>query len=267
MAYSAAFKCLAGCPGRYPLTQPIYRCPTCDGLLDVAHDIDKLRDRSAATWMKLFDERYKRTVWPYGSGVWGKREWVAPEVSDDAIVSMDEGGTNLFWAERYGRTLGLDDVWVSDHLLSVPDPTVPVLEGWTTLVALAGATERIGLGTLVLSAMLLVLEKMLRLFDFVATEGGPVSVVWRMLANLIPEYLSLGIPDEAWKASAVLGKNYPGTYWYRQSLRLLHSEQNKTGMWTASASKPGALPSESTKKSRKAPKATGYPQGQKPSGQ
>ncbi|WP_293700333.1 MULTISPECIES: LPS export ABC transporter permease LptF [unclassified Sphingopyxis] len=49
-------------------------------------------------------------------------------------------------------------------------------------------------GTLVLSAMLLVLEKMLRLFDFVATEGGPVSIVWRMLANLIPEYLSLGIP-------------------------------------------------------------------------
>ncbi len=42
--------------------------------------------------------------------------------------------------------------------------------------------------------MLLVLEKMLRLFDFVAAEGGPVSVVWRMLANLIPEYLSLGIP-------------------------------------------------------------------------
>ena len=42
--------------------------------------------------------------------------------------------------------------------------------------------------------MLLVLDKMLRLFDFVAAEGGPVSVVWRMLANLIPEYLSLGIP-------------------------------------------------------------------------
>jgi lipopolysaccharide export system permease protein len=49
-------------------------------------------------------------------------------------------------------------------------------------------------GTLVLAAMLLVLDKMLRLFDFVVTAGGPVSVVWRMLANLIPEYLSLGIP-------------------------------------------------------------------------
>jgi lipopolysaccharide export system permease protein len=48
--------------------------------------------------------------------------------------------------------------------------------------------------TLAIAAMLLLLDKMLRLFDFVAAEGGPVSVVWRMLANLIPEYLSLGIP-------------------------------------------------------------------------
>jgi lipopolysaccharide export system permease protein len=48
--------------------------------------------------------------------------------------------------------------------------------------------------TLIIAAMLLVLDKMLRLFDFVATEGGPVSVVWRLLANLLPEYLSLGIP-------------------------------------------------------------------------
>ena len=50
------------------------------------------------------------------------------------------------------------------------------------------------LSTLVIAAMLLLLDKMLRLFDFVAAEGGPVSVVWRMLANLIPEYMSLGIP-------------------------------------------------------------------------
>jgi lipopolysaccharide export system permease protein len=48
--------------------------------------------------------------------------------------------------------------------------------------------------TLIIAAMLLVIEKMLRLFQFVAAEGGPVSVVWRLLANLLPEYLSLGIP-------------------------------------------------------------------------
>src|SRR5687768_1473057 len=48
--------------------------------------------------------------------------------------------------------------------------------------------------TLIISAMLLVLDRMLRLFDFVASEGGPLNVVWRMLANLLPEYLGLGIP-------------------------------------------------------------------------
>jgi lipopolysaccharide export system permease protein len=48
--------------------------------------------------------------------------------------------------------------------------------------------------TLIISAMLLVLDRMLRLFDFVATEGGPIGVVWKMLANLLPEYLGLGIP-------------------------------------------------------------------------
>src|SRR3954468_15008141 len=50
------------------------------------------------------------------------------------------------------------------------------------------------LGTLCLAAMLLLMDRMLRLFDFVVSEGGPVTVVWRMLANLIPEYLGLAIP-------------------------------------------------------------------------
>ncbi len=49
-------------------------------------------------------------------------------------------------------------------------------------------------GSLILAAMLLVLDKMLRLFQYVVEAGGPVSVVWRMLANLLPEYLALGIP-------------------------------------------------------------------------
>jgi lipopolysaccharide export system permease protein len=48
--------------------------------------------------------------------------------------------------------------------------------------------------TLVLAAMLLLLDKMLRLFDFVVSEGGPVNIVWQMLANMIPEYMALGIP-------------------------------------------------------------------------
>ncbi|HEY4547595.1 MAG TPA: LptF/LptG family permease [Pedomonas sp.] len=50
------------------------------------------------------------------------------------------------------------------------------------------------LATLVVSALLLLLDKMLRLFTFVMDEGGPVTVVWQMLGNLIPQYLALGIP-------------------------------------------------------------------------
>ena len=35
------------------------------------------------------------------------------------------------------------------------------------------------IGSLILAAMLLLLDKMLRLFQFVVDSGGPVSVVWR----------------------------------------------------------------------------------------
>ncbi len=42
------------------------------------------------------------------------------------------------------------------------------------------------IGSLVLAAMLLLLDKMLRLFQYVVDAGGPVSVVWRMLAYLLP---------------------------------------------------------------------------------
>lgn len=50
------------------------------------------------------------------------------------------------------------------------------------------------LAVFLIAASLLLLDKMLKLFDFVATEGGPVSVVFSMLANLLPEYASLAIP-------------------------------------------------------------------------
>jgi threonine synthase len=112
MEYRAVFKCIAGCPGEFDLEQAIYRCPTCGDLLEVSHDLDALRQSSASEWKRLFDDRYKRTEWPYGSAVWGKKEWVCPGVRDENIVSMDEGGTNLMWAERFGRELGMDELWI-----------------------------------------------------------------------------------------------------------------------------------------------------------
>ncbi len=110
--YDAWFECFEGCEGRFELTDVIYRCPRCGSLLDVAHDVDALASRSASAWMRLFDERYMRSSWPFGSGVWGKLEWVYPHIDHDSVVSFAEGGTNLMWAERYGRELGVPDLWV-----------------------------------------------------------------------------------------------------------------------------------------------------------
>ena len=130
-AYRAVFRCAAGCPGDHSIWQPIYHCPRCGDLLQVVHDLDALRHRSSVAWMRLFDDRYKRTIWPYGSGVWGKKEWLCPEIRDENVVSMDEGGTNLFWAERYGAQIGVDDLWVkmcgNSHTGSFKDLGMTVL--------------------------------------------------------------------------------------------------------------------------------------------
>ncbi|MBM4136236.1 MAG: threonine synthase [Nitrospira sp.] len=113
MSYRAWFQCInEQCRASYPLNSIVYRCKTCGSLLEVHHDLQALAQSDARAWMKLFENRYKSTEWPYGSGVWGKKEWVLPQIDNDNIVSLYEGGTNLFWAERFGKMLGLDDLWI-----------------------------------------------------------------------------------------------------------------------------------------------------------
>jgi len=113
MQYKAWFQCInPQCKERYPLNTIIYRCKTCSSLLEVQHDTDALARRDAKAWMKLFEDRYKSTQWPYGSGVWGKKEWILPQIDNENIVSLYEGGTNLFWADRFGKLIGLDNLWI-----------------------------------------------------------------------------------------------------------------------------------------------------------
>jgi lipopolysaccharide export system permease protein len=50
------------------------------------------------------------------------------------------------------------------------------------------------LAVFVVAASLLMLDKMLKLFDFVGSQGGPVQVVFSLLMNMVPEYASLAIP-------------------------------------------------------------------------
>lgn len=131
MNYNAHFRCFRGCGGEYSIYDVIYTCPACGGLLEVHHDIDALRQRSAGDWKTLLEGRTGTTEWPYGSGVWAMKEWVVPDLIDDNVVSMAEGGTNLFWAERLGDQIGLSDLWVkmcgNSHTGSFKDLGMTVL--------------------------------------------------------------------------------------------------------------------------------------------
>ena len=109
MSFSAEFRCIAGCHGAYPLEQVIYRCPSCGDLLEVVHDMAALRERSADAWKALFAERWRSVDEPWGSGVWGKHEWVAPQLAAENIVSFAEGVTHLTRVPGYA---GLGDVRV-----------------------------------------------------------------------------------------------------------------------------------------------------------
>ncbi len=129
--YNSWLECIRGCGRRYSIYDVVYRCEDCGGLLDVMHDVEALQDRSAAAWMQLFERRTRSNEWPYGSGVWGKKEWVCPQVANENVVSMYEGHTNCFWAERLGKEIGVSDLWVklcgNSHTGSFKDLGMTVL--------------------------------------------------------------------------------------------------------------------------------------------
>ncbi len=113
MTYQPWFECIR-CGRRYSIDDVVTRCEDCGGLLDVEHDTQALEDRSAKEWKELFKERICSSRWPYTSGVWGKKEWVAPEIDPDSIVSLGEGNTPLLRVERLGREIGIPDLWVKE---------------------------------------------------------------------------------------------------------------------------------------------------------
>lgn len=129
--YHAAFHCINGCPGEYALNEIIYQCPKCHDLLEVVHDPAPLRMTPPEDWKDIFDSRFMRTAWPYGSGVWGKKEFICPDIMDENIVSTCEGGSNLFWAEQLGYQWGLEDLWIkqcgNSHTGSFKDLGMTVL--------------------------------------------------------------------------------------------------------------------------------------------
>ena len=126
MNFHAWFECFSGCGVRYRVDQIVYRCESCGGLLEVRHDIDALKQRSAADWKQLFDSRLGRL-----SGVWSKKEVVLPELEDKSIVSLGEGHSPLIQSERFAQHLGIDEIYIkqcgTSHTGSFKDLGMTVL--------------------------------------------------------------------------------------------------------------------------------------------
>ncbi len=141
-SFRAWFTCFAGCDERYPLTEVILRCRRCGGLLDVEHNREAWRTRSAAEWRNLLNARAAFAPWPSPSGVWAQREWVLPELQDEDIVSLGEGRTPLVPMPWLGAALGTEALYIKQcgH-----NPTGSFKDlGMTALVSMVQALRRSG---------------------------------------------------------------------------------------------------------------------------
>lgn len=109
--FSVNFQCM-DCNSQYSIDEILFRCPKCNGLLDVVHNLDHIKKISSNEWKELFDNRFRSGEYPYSSGVWGKKEWVLPELKEENIVSLGEGGTPLIPLPHFAKELQLENIWI-----------------------------------------------------------------------------------------------------------------------------------------------------------
>lgn len=100
--FSAWFSCFSGCGPRHPLDASLYRCPQCQGLLEVTHDVEALASRDPSEWKTIFRSRRGGL-----SGVWSKKEMVLPELDEEDIISLGEGNSPLIPSQRMAAELGV----------------------------------------------------------------------------------------------------------------------------------------------------------------
>lgn len=143
--FSTELRCME-CGASYPIDSVLFRCPACDGLLDVRHDVTALQSVSAADWRKRFEERFRQGRFPYSSGVWGKKEWVLPGIDDQHIVSLGEGATPLVPVPGLRDQLGLGELYVKQcgisHTGSFKDLGMTVLVSHVRSLMAAGRPIR-----------------------------------------------------------------------------------------------------------------------------
>jgi threonine synthase len=90
-----------------------------------------LRKKSAQEWRDLFDSRWRSMNPADASGIWGKREWVLPDLPVEDIVTLGEGATPLFSGSILSREFGHDELRVklcgNSHTGSFKDLGMTVL--------------------------------------------------------------------------------------------------------------------------------------------
>ena len=92
------------CRARFPITEVIYNCPRCGGLLECAYP-GRAADPDA--WKRLWRERRTSNATLDQSGVWRHREIISFLDNFDTVLSLKEGNTPLLDAPRAASYAGL----------------------------------------------------------------------------------------------------------------------------------------------------------------
>lgn len=156
---SARVQCIQ-CGKTYPLETTLTACASCNGLLELVHPLAQLKGLITPATIAA---RYTQRQFPYQSGVWRWRELVAP-FPNDAIVSRNEGNTNLYDDARLSRYTGLTNLFLKhegenptgsfkdrgmtvgiSHAKWIGATTVACASSGNTSSALAGYAARAGL--------------------------------------------------------------------------------------------------------------------------
>jgi threonine synthase len=104
-AFLACFE--SGCRTKYALTDVLYNCPRCGGLLEVDYEWS---EANTAPWKELWRERRMDNAPLAQSGVWRYRELLPFRDAGPDIVTLREGNTPVLHSQHAARYAGLDQI-------------------------------------------------------------------------------------------------------------------------------------------------------------
>jgi threonine synthase len=104
----ASLACFSsGCAKRFPITDVIYTCPACGGMLEVVYEFGS---PDIEQWKRIWRQRRLSNAPLEQSGVWRYRE-IVPFLDDESkVVTLREGNTPLLPGHRVAEYAGLDNI-------------------------------------------------------------------------------------------------------------------------------------------------------------